>query len=239
MIMKTPWLLAFALLAGGALWADPSPAREASPVYNLAPGVQPAQVSPVPTMAPFGNTAAPAPYPSLDPGHSVSLTARPVPGPLFPGSQRWEDQPMQVLALTSHGSVLGPSYERVLGPWFSAQGFVGLHSDSRYNAVAEGVSLRVYPRGHAPRGLYLEGQDDFIQEAAPAPSSGQYQAQRIGMALGWQWLLGGAVSVSLAGALYQETSLYASYPDPAIGSNHDGSPSQVQAALDLSLGWDL
>ncbi|HXB96415.1 MAG TPA: hypothetical protein VNZ54_00090 [bacterium] len=230
--MKLFLWFGLAVLAGRTLWADPGPA------YNPAPDPHPAALSPAPTMVPFGDPA-PAPYPSLDPLAGVTPTAHGPTGPLIPPSHEWEQLPTQVLALSSHGSVLGPSYERTLGHWFSAQGFVGLHSDSRYNAVSEGVSLRAYPGGHAPRGLYLEGQDDFIQESSPPPSAGVYQAQRIGVALGWQWLMRGGLSVSLAGALYQEQSLYATYADPAIGSNHDGSPSQVQAALDLSLGWDL
>ncbi|HTB34987.1 MAG TPA: hypothetical protein VK842_08995 [bacterium] len=235
--MKAPLLIGAALLAGRALWADPAPALEAKPVYNPAPDQQAASPSPMPTMAPFGHD--PAPYPSLDPSHAVSATAQPVPGPAIPPSHEWEDRPLYVLALSSHGSVLGPSVERVLGPWFSAQALLGLHSDSRYNALSEGVSLRLYPSGHAPKGLYLEGQDDFIQEDAATPNQGVYQAQRIGLALGWQWLLRGSISVSLAGALYQEDPLYTSHRGGAIGSDMDATPGQVQAALDLSLGWDL
>ena len=189
-------------------------------------------------MVPFGE-GAPPPYPTLDPLHGVTGTSR-APLPLaVPPSQVWERLPTKVVGLSSHGSVLGPSFEQVLGPWFSAQAFLGLHNDSRYSALVEGCSLRLYPRGHAPQGLYLEGHEDFVQENATAPSEGVYQAQRIGLALGWQWLLRGRVGVSLAGAAYQEGAIYSSYADRAIGSNHDASSGQVQVAVDLSLDWDL
>jgi hypothetical protein len=189
-------------------------------------------------MVPFG-AAAPPPYPSLDPLRGVTATSRPALPPAAPPSRVWETLPTQVLGLSGHGAVVGPSFEQVLGPWFSAGLFLGLHSDARYNAAVEGGGLRVYPRGHAPRGLYLEAQEDLIQENAAAPAQGVYQAQRVGLALGWQWLLRGRVSVSLAGALFQEDALYSSHANPSIGGNHDAPPGQVNAAVDLGLGWDL
>ena len=232
--MKRTILILLACALGRGLWATPGAFTEAHPPYDTSPGPQAADPAPMPTMVPFGR---PAPYPSLDPGRGVTATS--MPAALTPPARVWEPAPTEVLALTSHGAVLGLSYEHVLAPWFSAQGFVGVHDDSRYYALAEGVGLRLYPWGKAPEGLYLEGQDDFVQENANLPAQGTYQAQRIGVALGWQWLLSGSVSVGIAGALYQEGSLYASHPEPSIGSNHDGSSRQMQSALDLSLGWGL
>ena len=103
--------------------------------------------------------------------------------------------------------------------------------------MSEGLDLRVYPTGHAPRGAYLEGQDDFVQENAASPTQGVYHAQRVGLALGWQWLLRGSIGVNVAGAWTQEDATYSSHPYPAIGSNHDSNVDRSQAALDLGLGW--
>jgi|GEM_PF-5850486 hypothetical protein len=233
--MKRALVLNLLLAAGGALRADAALSQDPRPAYNTAPDPHPALgVTPQAGMAPLGG---PAPYPSLDPMHPATPTAGADLAPTAPPSHAWEAQPSQVAGLSSHGNLQGPSYEVVLGPWCSAQAFVGLHSDGRYNAVSQGLALRLYPTGHAPRGAYLEAQDDFVQESAAAPTQGVYHAQRVGVGLGWQWLLRGSISVNVAGAWTQEDATYSSHPYPAIGSNHDSNVDRSQAALDLGLGW--
>ncbi|HXC64732.1 MAG TPA: hypothetical protein VNZ67_10260 [bacterium] len=229
--MKVPFAIVIAIALAAALRADATLSNDPSPAYNTSPdphpslGAPPAQV-----VAP---TPAPATYPSLAAAQGVTST----PGPAVPGSHLWEVQPTFLAGLASHGNLQGPAIELVLDRWFTAQVFVGLHSDGRYNAVSQGLDLRLFPTGHSPRGAYLEAQDDFVQENAAPPTQGVYHAQRVGLGLGWQWLLRGSISVNVAGAWTQEDATYSSHPYPAIGSNHDSAVDRSQAALDLGLGW--
>ena len=229
--MNLPLALGLALTLAGALRADATLSKDDRAAYNTSPDPHASLgVPPAPVVVPSPVAAS---YPSQDAPQGLSGT----PGPAVPASHLWEVQPILLAGLASHGNLQGPAIEFVLNHWFTAQLFVGLHSDGRYNAVSQGLDLRLFPTGHAPRGAYLEAQDDFVQENAAPPTQGVYHAQRVGLAVGWQWLLRGSISVNAAGAWTQEDATYSSHPYPAIGSNHDSAVDRSQAALDLGLGW--